>query len=129
MLISAHCVVVIMMMMATTIIGQDNLMATAASSDPLKVVVGFIIILSILLICLSSSPLTQPQPLSLTHAHTRSSRLTRSLSTTARTIFSIVIAEIVGKNVMFLVSKEWLNAVQGVVTFFFLSFPAAYINR
>lgn len=46
----------------------------------------------------------------------------------ARTIFSIVIAELIGKNIMYLVSKEWMNGLQGIVTFFFLSFPAAYIN-
>jgi len=46
----------------------------------------------------------------------------------ARTIFSVVIAEMIGQNVMALVSKNWIGALQGVITFSLLSFPASFIN-
>eukprot|EP01095_Lingulamoeba_sp_RSL-Kostka_P002036 TRINITY_DN128_c0_g1_i1.p1 TRINITY_DN128_c0_g1~~TRINITY_DN128_c0_g1_i1.p1 ORF type:complete len:757 (-),score=284.55 TRINITY_DN128_c0_g1_i1:234-2504(-) len=51
-----------------------------------------------------------------------------SLLLIARTIFSVIIAELIGKNVMHLVSKNWFMAIQGVLMFFLLSFPASYIN-
>jgi hypothetical protein len=47
----------------------------------------------------------------------------------ARTVFSVIIAELVGRNVKNLVSKEWGEAMRGVVKFIVLSFPASFINR
>lgn len=46
----------------------------------------------------------------------------------ARTVFSIILSEKIGKNVMFLVERNWLLALDGVLAFVLLSFPASFIN-
>lgn len=46
----------------------------------------------------------------------------------ARTIFSIVLSELIGENVMHLVSRNWFGALWGCITFVLLSFPASFIN-
>merc|ERR1712137_580625 len=46
----------------------------------------------------------------------------------ARTVFSVITAEMVGNNVMNLVNRDFLGAARGVFSFLLLAFPAAFIN-
>jgi ABC-type uncharacterized transport system fused permease/ATPase subunit len=57
-----------------------------------------------------------------------SSTFHSSPSPTARTIFSVLIAEVLGRNAQFLVSRQWPQMMAGVQKFTLITVPAAAVN-
>jgi hypothetical protein len=47
----------------------------------------------------------------------------------ARTYISVIIADILGQNAQFLVSKRWNEVGKGVVKFAIVTLPASAVNR